>query len=90
MPDWAAFLLIVGGIVLSVLVPVAVRILKPEPEGLGGFLKPYLKYAFAALVIGFLTLIVVKTTGGSFKAWYEPLLTGYFWDSTLQKIKEGL
>ena len=91
------FLWIVAGIVLSIAVPVAVRTLKPEREELQGLsdswfvrvLKPYLKYAAASMVLGFLTLAVVKYSGGQFKSWPEALMAGYLWDATIQKIKEG-
>ena len=97
MNDFIVFLWIVVGVLLSVIVPVAVRTLRPktEAEGLAdnsffNTLKPYLKYGFASVVVGFLTLVVVKYTGGQFSSWPQALMAGYLWDSTIQKIKQGL
>lgn len=97
--DLYAFLGIVFGVVLSVAVPVAYKTLKPATgtaEGVGetiswfaSVLKPYLKIAGASLVLGFLTLLVVKYTGGSFKNWIEAVMTGYLWDSTVQKVRDN-
>jgi hypothetical protein len=96
MSDIAVFLWIVAGIILSISVPVAVRTLKPKPELQGvrkswfvRILLPYLQYAVASMVLGFLTLAVVKYNGGHFGSWPEALMAGYLWDSTIQKLREG-
>jgi len=86
MSDVVAFLWIVAGVILSVLVPWAASILNPRDERESS-LQRYLPYAGAALVIGLFTLVVIKYTGGSLKAWYEALMVGYFWEATLEKIK---
>jgi hypothetical protein len=97
--DWVAFLWIVGGILLSMIVPIVVKTLRePYPEGLEEsrfvqfvqILTPYAKYAIASLVLGVLTLAIVRRSGGSFQFWHEALMLGYFWDATVQKVKEGL
>ena len=86
MSDVVAFLWIVVGIILSVLVPWAASILNPQDRRESS-LQRYLPYAGAALVVGFFTLVVVKFGGGSLKTWYEALMVGYFWEATLEKIK---
>lgn len=86
MSDVVAFLWIVVGILLSVLVPWAASILNPQDKR-GSSWQRYLPYAGAALVIGFFTLVVVKYSGGSFNTWPEALMVGYFWEATLEKIK---
>ena len=97
MNDFIVFLWIVAGVVLSVIIPVAVKTLAPTPKAKGladnsflDILKPYFKYAFASMAVGFLTLVVVKYTGGQFTSWPQALMAGYLWDSTIQKIKQGL
>lgn len=97
MNDFVAFSWIVAGVLLSVAVPIAVKTLRPktstESHGDGWFkttVWPYLKYTLASLVIGFLALVIFKYGGGSFAAWPQALMTGYLWDSTFQKFKQGL
>lgn len=100
MSDFVSFLWIAVGVILSILVPWAVKALKeamPKEDRVEGwsrqawkFLKPYLWVALASLVVGFVTLAGIRQTGGSFKNWWEPMLAGYLYDATLQKIKEGL
>jgi hypothetical protein len=86
MSDVVAFLWIVAGVILSVLVPWAASILNPQDERESS-LQRYLPYAGAALVIGLFTLVVIKFADGSLKTWYEALMVGYFWEATLEKIK---
>jgi hypothetical protein len=97
MSDVIVFLWIVAGIGLSIAVPVAVRTLRPPDPSLEGIadswfirvLRPYLKYAIASIVLGFLTLAVIKYNGGQIDTWPKALMAGYLWDATIQKIKEG-
>jgi hypothetical protein len=101
LTDWQSFFWILIGVITSALFPVAVKILKPDSPTLEGeglsrgdqivkFVEPYLKYAFASMIVSFITLVAIRYTGSKFTDWYQPVLTGYFWDSTLQKVREGL
>ena len=96
MNDVFAFFCIVAGILLSVVVPVAVKTIRPKTAAeeqenwFWDIVWPYLKYALASLVVGFLTLVIVKQNGGQFTSWPQALMVGYLWDSTIQKIKQGL
>ena len=85
-----AYLWIVFGIVMSVLVPVAANVLRPKTQLLkemtpGGRLKeialPYLKIMGASLVLGVLFVVLFD-----YEDYRLAFLTGYSWDSTLQKI----
>jgi hypothetical protein len=49
-----------------------------------------LKYALSSFILGILNLDVVRKSSDAFKFWHEAMMTGYFWDATIQKIKEGL
>lgn len=95
--DWQSFIWIVLGVILSVTVPIAVKVLKPKVELQGTsssrsfkWAEPYIKTGAASVVVGFLTLITVRYTGGNFTDWTQALMTGYLWDSTLQKVRDGL
>lgn len=96
MSDFEAYLWVTAGIVLSVLIPFAMAVLKPPPraEGLGdkakawiGYVaKTYGKHAAASLLVGLLALAIAKNTGLELNHWYQGLLTGYVWDSTIEKF----
>ncbi len=103
MSDWESLIGIIVGVLLSALVPIAVSILRPKsPEEIsiaaekswGQILwelaRPYVSVALASVIVGFLTWLYVKYTGGAIKDWPTAIFTGYLWDATLQKVREGL
>lgn len=83
-----AYLLVSGGILISVLLPI-VRQLYPKPstEELR-FQRRKDVRMYVALGIGSMltALLVVAFTSDSLTSWRAALLAGYAWDSTLQKI----
>jgi hypothetical protein len=85
-----AFLWLFIGIVMSVLVPVVVRWLRPQGAGLEAMsagrrllaiATPYIKVAVASAVLALLFVFVYD-----FESSRLAFLAGYAWDSTLQKI----
>jgi formate hydrogenlyase subunit 3/multisubunit Na+/H+ antiporter MnhD subunit len=90
------------GIILSLVAPIALRWLReltgqkrPEAKGIGNdiwnFARPYLKTAIASAVVGFLLLLVFLAAGNDPREtlWYNAVLYGYAWDSTLQKLRDS-
>ncbi len=103
MSDWESLVGIIVGVLLSVLVPIAVSTLRPKSPDeiraaetktwlqiLWEVAKPYVSLSLASLVVGFLTWLYVKYTGGTIKDWPTAIFTGYLWDATLQKVRDGL
>lgn len=84
-----AYLWLLFGIVMSVLVPIAARLLKPAAammtmtveERRNAVLKRYLSIGAAAAIIALLFAVVFEFDSTKFA-----FLAGYAWDSTLQKV----
>ena len=96
--DVQAYFWVVGGILLSTVIPWAVLVLKP-PASAQGFdvgkkwfvyiSKRYGKQLLASTIIGLLIFAIARSQGAEIKAWYQALLSGYVWDSTLQKFMQN-
>lgn len=89
------YLGVITGVLLSVSLPI-LRGLLPKPPALaaaaaGGVwaeLRPYVVIA----IFSVLTAILVMAFAGDAVdkwTWYQALLAGYAWDSTLQKASKG-
>jgi len=103
LPFWKAYLLVVAGILMSVMVPWALRwLVELAPpvksvlmrrgyrfESFATFIKPILKFAAAAAILAPLLLVAAKALNKDVTEPYQAVLLGYLWDSTLQKIREG-
>jgi len=90
------YLACVGGILISVILPIIRRSL-PESTGGGGLAsgeswltrvwgvaRPYLVIGlFSALT----ALLIVAFLGQQLTEWRAALLAGYAWDSTMQKLR---
>jgi hypothetical protein len=98
---WEIYGLFVAGIILSVIVPIALRWVKTATDTakkgaimttIWTFAGPYIKVAIGSAIVGFLLLLVFLGTSPDLNklAWYNAVLYGYGWDATLQKIKEAL
>lgn len=84
LAELQSFLWIVLGILLSIAVPIAIKVLKPQSQAQGfsisesfKFFKPYLQYGAASIVLGIVVLATIKYTGGNFTTWYQALMAGY-------------
>jgi hypothetical protein len=96
MSAWLAYLLIVGGIVISVLYPILRQAL-PAPSGgvagMSGFLprawhaaRPYVVLLlFAAITAP----LVMAFLGDKVDSWPAALLAGFAWEATIEKVKKG-
>jgi hypothetical protein len=94
------YLYFISGIVLSLLVPIAWKWLKEAQGGIGkgpimdrviAFATPIVKVAVASAIIGALLLLVFLGAGARVEetTWFQAILYGYAWDSTLQKIRQA-
>lgn len=99
LSDLQAFFWVFVGVMVSVVVPIAVRLIRETvpvtrtesfSSNLWNFTKPYLAIALASSVVGLLVLIISVNNGVKFNNWAEASMAGYLWDSTFQKIKQGL
>jgi hypothetical protein len=92
--------LFVAGIILSVLVPIAVKWVTDAQKDFGkgsilrtvwNFAKPILKFAAGSAILGAILLLVFLAGGTNVTdvTWYNAILYGYGWDATLQKIREA-
>lgn len=88
------YLSVVIGIAISIILPILRQAL-PQPKGgpagmegvfsrLWPIAKPYLVLGVFSLLVG---LLIVAFAGEALGDWRTALLTGYAWDSTLQKLK---
>lgn len=95
------YLLFVAGILLSILVPVAIKWIREAREAMSRgtgdvikkvflFAKPYLLFGIGSLIIGFLLVLIFYSTGADAKntTWFNAVLYGYAWDSTIQKLTQ--
>jgi len=93
------YLLFVAGIILSLLVPLAVKWLKEARKaavrGAGNMLsqvwtlaKPYLKVAAGSAIVGLVLVVIFLVSKGDAKtiAWYNAVIYGFGWDSLLHKF----
>ena len=82
------------GVIISVVLPIIRKMIpgaSAGPAGVEGFLprfwsvaKPYVILGVFSLLVG---LLIVAFVGDTLTDWRVALMTGYAWDSTLQKIK---
>jgi hypothetical protein len=90
-----------AGIMLSLFVPIATRALKTFVQAttkkgarwqrFWAFAKPYVGVAVASAVLAFFLLVVYKAGDQQFiDNWAKAVLFGYAWDSTVQKIVNGV
>jgi hypothetical protein len=96
MTIFQLYLLFVAGILLSILLPVAKKWVKAAQDpgaehGIGEVLKIIKPYALAGIgsaVIGFALLLLFYQTSTEPEktTWFNAMLYGYAWDSTLQKL----
>ncbi|MCC5600632.1 hypothetical protein [Nostoc favosum] len=100
MTDIELYVWFVAGILLSTLVPVAVKWIKEVSDttshGFGDqlakvwhFAKPYFRAMLGSMVLGLLILALYRSGQGGqagIKHWATALIYGYSWDSTVQKI----
>lgn len=80
----------VAGILVSIVLPLLRRLL-PKPAALTLDLSPWKRYLGIGL-FSLITAVIVIAFGKSSVAswlWYDALLAGYAWDSTLQKVVNG-
>jgi len=89
-PFYPQYCFCVLGILISIILPILRRFL-PKPLTLSADPPVWKRYAVIGL-FSLITAIVVmaiskdKTTSWQ---WYDALLAGYIWDSTLQKLVNG-
>ena len=85
------YLSVVGGIVISVILPL-VRALLPKPpiplkDGMKWkTIRPYVATGIFSLIVA---LLIVAGMGDRLNSWAVALIAGYTWDSTLQKLTTG-
>jgi uncharacterized membrane protein YidH (DUF202 family) len=82
------FVAILIGVVLSIVVPVAIRWIKAarkkERFDLWQILKPYLMMAVAAIILSFAILVLNQDLVDNFKA---GILLGFGWESFFASLK---
>ena len=96
MSDVIAYGWLVAGILLSVALPVAIKVLQAPPPMFEGahdawwllVVKSYGKFLIASAVVGLILFAVAKYLGLRTTEWYECVVAGYCWDSTLQKFRK--
>jgi Na+/melibiose symporter-like transporter len=87
---WQSYFLVVAGILVSILLPIFLRVFYPgAAAAAGGRWKaamPYIAIGAASLVAA---VIVLAFAGKEVQTWewQNALLAGYAWDSTLQKVR---
>jgi hypothetical protein len=80
----------VVGILVSIVLPI-LRGFLPKPHVSSGEIPPWKRYGAIGL-FSLITAIIVVAFGKSSVSswqWYDALLAGYAWDSTLQKLVSG-
>ena len=101
MPFLRLYGLFFLGILLSVVFPVAVRWVLAMTDTMEHgawwdrvvtFAKPYVMLAVGSAVIGFMLVLAFLQMGGDTDkvTWFNAVIYGYGWDSTLQKFRQGL
>ena len=78
------------GILVSVILPVLRRML-PKPLTLQGDVPAWKRYGAIGLFSLITAVVVIAFVKASVSNWwwYDALLAGYVWDSTLQKLING-
>ncbi|HLE04658.1 MAG TPA: hypothetical protein VI729_08635 [Anaerolineales bacterium] len=89
-------LLIAGGVLISVVLPI-VKEGYPKAKTelvrgqflstIWGIAKPYLLLGIGSVATALLIMAGMANLGEPIKAWHQALLLGYFADATLQKFK---
>ncbi len=93
----------VAGIVLSVVVPVAARMVGAARTSFGHglwsdaltkvwlFARPLLLLSAGSAILGIIVLVMyLSANPDANPEWNDAVLYGFGWDSTLQKVKSGL
>lgn len=80
----------VVGILISIVLPI-LRQLLPKPAPLASAVPPWKRYAGIGLFSLVTAVVVIAFGRGSVSSWqwFDALLAGYAWDSTLQKVING-
>ena len=80
----------VAGILISIVLPILRRLL-PQPRTFTSELPPWKRYAVIGMFSLVTAVIVVAFSRDSVSSWqwYDAVLAGYAWDSTLQKVING-
>lgn len=85
------YLSVVGGVLISVLLPL-IRALLPKPPTTmrngtkWQMIRPYVATGVFSLVVA---VLIVAALGDRLNSWSAALIAGYTWDSTLQKLTTG-
>jgi len=84
------YLFCVLGILISIILPI-LRQLLPKPAPFVSEASAWKRYAGIGLFSLITAVVVVALGKGSVSGWfwYDALLAGYAWDSTLQKVING-
>jgi hypothetical protein len=101
MPLASLYVYFFVGILLSVLVPIGMRWIvearDPIPHGpvwdrIVAFATPYIKVSIGSAILGFLLILLFLQGGGKPEElkWFNAILYGYAWDSTVQKFRQAL
>jgi hypothetical protein len=96
------YLLFVAGILLSVLVPIGAKWIKESRSSLDdkegtpfgralAVAGPYIRVAAGSAIVGLVLVLIFLASGTKIQdiAWYNAMLYGYGWDSTLQKVSQS-
>jgi uncharacterized protein (DUF983 family) len=89
-PFYPQYVFCVLGILISIILPVLRRLL-PKPLSLAPDIPAWKRYALIG-VFSLITAVVAMAFGKGTTInwqWYDALLAGYAWDSTLQKLVNG-
>jgi hypothetical protein len=106
MTDVQLFAGFLAGILLSLALPIAIKYLNEfkksiSAKGAGhmlahvwSFARPYVFATLASSIIGFFLLVIYRAgvvkDQGVIDSWAKAVFFGYAWDSTIQKITQGL
>jgi hypothetical protein len=85
MNFWYSYLIVAAGVVISVVLPI-LRQFYPKPPQAAEARDTAKAYVYLGIGSLLTALLIVALAGDSLSSWKAALLTGYAWDSTLQKI----
>ena len=86
MPLWETYLIVVGGVLLSIVLPILRKLLPKPPTAFAEFWHGVGQYIVVGIFSLAAAILVLAIKGNVVLDWPTALLLGYAWDSTLQKF----
>jgi len=84
--DFELYLYVVIGIIISIVLPIIKAMLPKQGtmnENYWPLVKPYVVIGIFSLLTG---VLIVAFLGDALDGWQIAIISGYAWDSTLQKV----